>query len=551
MRLGYRLSFALIGATFLVNAIYGYIVIHEENRDLQKGLRHETWLIAATLQPAVEYALARDDRAQAQELLDGLGHQRILGSAVIGPDGMVLLRSQGMPDVEPLPGPDPSRVLADLAPQHAFVQLDGQRIFAFAVPLLDLQGKPKAVLTVYHFTRYLREGVRRELRGLLLSLVTGIVVTAVLVIVIVNKAVSRPIGRLMRKVTALRRGDFPPGAPEPDQELDPEWPDHGDEAEAEVAAAPEPDRERVRGDELRRLSAEFDHMASDLARSREALIAEAEKRLEVERGLRRFDRMATLGQLTSNLAHEVGTPLGVLRGRAEFLAGEVAGHPEARREVEIIIQQIDRITRTIERFLSAARMSSPSSERIVGDDLVRETAALVDLECRRQGIHLHVDAASGGAAVLGQRDGLMQVLLNLAVNGIQAMERGGELRLASRGARLRGSPALELSVADTGGGIPPEERRRIFEPFYSTRGTTGLGLFISRSIVREHGGITTLESEPGQGTTFRVVLPILDGQPVETASGANGATAADGHGADGPRHAGTNGGGTGGWPAES
>ncbi|HWN80745.1 MAG TPA: hypothetical protein VNM87_01495, partial [Candidatus Udaeobacter sp.] len=91
MRLGYRLSLALIGATLLVNAIYGYLVIHEENRDLQKGLRHETWIIAATLQPAVEYALARDDVAQAQELLDGLGHQRILGSAVIGQDGMVLL----------------------------------------------------------------------------------------------------------------------------------------------------------------------------------------------------------------------------------------------------------------------------------------------------------------------------------------------------------------------------------------------------------------------------------------------------------------------------
>lgn len=543
MRLGYRLSLALIGATLLVNAIYGYLVIHEENRDLQKGLRHETWIIAATLQPAVEYALARDDVAQAQELLDGLGHQRILGSAVIGPDGMVLLRSQGMPQGVPLPGPDPGRVLADLAPQHAFVHIDGQRIFAFAVPLLDLEGKPKAVLTVYHFTRYLREGVRRELKGLLLSLVTGIVVTAVLVIMIVNRAVSRPIGRLMRKVTALRRGDFPPpGESTSNPELDPEWPDHDAAAEAALVSEPAPEHDRQGGDELRRLSAEFDRMASDLARSREALIAEAEKRLEVERGLRRFDRMATLGQLTSNLAHEVGTPLGVLRGRAEFLAGEVSGQPEARREVDIIIQQIDRITRTIERFLSSARLSSPSSERIVVDDLVRETAALVDLECRRHGIHLHVEPAAGNAAVLGQRDGLMQVLLNLAVNGIQAMERGGELRLASRLSRLRGAPALEVSVADTGGGIPAEERRRIFEPFYSTRGTTGLGLFISRNIVREHGGITTLESEPGQGTIFRVVLPVLDGQ----AAGGNGAPG--GAPADATRSEGPNGGGAGGWP---
>ena len=120
----------------------------------------------------------------------------------------------------------------EIAPQHAFVHLAGQRIFAFSVPLLDLAGKPMAVLTVYHFTRYLREGVRRELRGLLLSLVTGIIVTAVLVIVIVNRAVTRPIGRLMRKVTALRRGDFPaPGQSAQGPELDLEWPD----AEGETA----------------------------------------------------------------------------------------------------------------------------------------------------------------------------------------------------------------------------------------------------------------------------------------------------------------------------
>jgi signal transduction histidine kinase len=228
--------------------------------------------------------------------------------------------------------------------------------------------------------------------------------------------------------------------------------------------------------------------------------------------MRRFDRMATLGQLTSNLAHEVGTPLGVLRGRAEFLAGEVADRPSARREIEIIIAQIDRITRTIERFLSAARPSSPKTEAIVGDDLVREAAALVELECRRQGIRLHVEPGAGTATVQGQRDGLMQVLLNLAVNGIQATERGGELRLASRVGELRGAPALELIVADTGSGVAREEQKRIFEPFYSTRGTTGLGLFISRNIVREHGGTTALESEPGRGTTFRVALPILDGK---------------------------------------
>jgi signal transduction histidine kinase len=252
-------------------------------------------------------------------------------------------------------------------------------------------------------------------------------------------------------------------------------------------------------------------MAEDLARSREALLEEAEKRLRVERDLRHFERMATLGQLTSNLAHEVGTPLGVLRGRAECLASEFSDRPEARREVESIIAQIDRITRTIERYLSASRPSPATAERVVGDDLVREAAALVDLECRRHGIELEVKPAAGEAAILGHRDGLMQVLLNLAVNGIQSMESGGALRLASRPGELRGTAALELEVSDTGPGISEEVQKRIFEPFYSTRGTTGLGLFISRSIVREHGGATAVESEPGGGSTFLVRIPLVNG----------------------------------------
>ena len=522
MRLGYRLSLALIAATFLVTTVYGVLAIREENRDLLNALKHETWITVATLQPAVEFALDRQDRSQVQELLDGLGHQRILGAAIYRPDGSVVIRSRDMPVVATTPAPDPRQVIAEMAPTHAFIDLAGRRVFAYAVPLQDMRGRASAVLAIYHLTDYLAEDIRKELRGLFISLLAVSVVNAGLVIFIVDRAVSRPIDRLIGQVTEIRRGEYR-------RELDP----------ADGGAAAGPGR-----DELGRLAAEFDRMAADLARSREALMDEAEKRLQVERGLRRFDRMATLGQLTSNLAHEVGTPLGVLRGRAEFLAGEVADRPEARRETEIIIAQIDRITRTIERFLSASRSSPPTAERIVGDDLVREVAALVDLECRRQGIRLQVKPAAGEEVVIsGHRDGLMQVLLNLAVNGIQAMSRGGELRLSSRRGELRGAAALEIEVADSGSGMSEEVKKRIFEPFYSTRGTTGLGLFISRNIVREHGGTTTVESESGRGTTFIVRLPMTDGRDGSAAGAAAPAPARAGVMAgvreDGKCHAGT------------
>ena len=533
MRLGYRLSFALIAASVLVTSIFGVLAIREEKRDLLDGMKRETWITVATLQPAVEFALVRQDSTQVQEFLDGLGHQRILGAAIYEPDGTPIIRSRGLPPLSGPPVPDPRQVIADLSPAHAMVDVGGERVFAYAVPLLDRRGRPSAVLAVYHLTAYLDEDLSRERLAILIALIASSVLTAGLVFFIVNRAVSRPIDGLIRKVTALRHADFPGRAPAASalaaatSEL--ADPFAAPAAPEEAALAAEDLPAAGGGDELGRLAGEFDRMAEDLARSREALIGEAEKRLSVERGLRRFDRMATLGQLTSNLAHEVGTPLGVLRGRAEFLLSEVTDRLEARREVEIILAQIDRITRTIERFLSASRSSPPVNAPIAGDDLLREAAALVDLECRRQGIRLTVDTAAGDAPIHGQRDGLMQVLLNLAVNGIQAMPEGGELRLAARRAELRGRPAIEFAVTDTGSGIPEDIQKRIFEPFFSTRGTTGLGLFISRSIVREHDGTTTVESTPGLGTTFRVRIPL--GEGVAGAAGGGAAAAAAGAGA--------------------
>ncbi len=531
MRLGYRLSFALIAASVLVTTLFGVLAMRDERRDLINTMKHETWITVATLQPAIEFALVRRDSTQVRELLDGLGHQRILGAAIFHPDGSLIIGSTALPVTSAPEEPDVHQVLAETEPAHAFIDMLGERVYAYSVPLLDQEGNPHAVLAVYHLTGYLEDDLARERLVLLVTLLAGSVITAGLVFFIVNRAVSRPIDGLIRKVTALRRGEFPgavtageessasadavePGAaPAASTPVGEPTPEPGPVAAAPVAAhvtretALQPNGQ---GDELGRLAHEFDRMAENLERSREALIEEAGKRIMVERGLRRFDRMATLGQLTSNLAHEVGTPLGVLRGRAEFLLSEVSDRPEARREVEIIIAQIDRITRTIERFLSVSRTSPHAPERIVGDELVREAAALVDLECRRQGIRLTVEPNAGDLAIRGQRDGFMQVLLNMAVNGLQAMAEGGELRIASRPAELRGIPALEFEVSDNGSGIPEEIKKQIFEPFFSTRGTTGLGLFISHSIVREHGGVTVVESEPGRGSTFTVRIPVTE-----------------------------------------
>jgi signal transduction histidine kinase len=235
--------------------------------------------------------------------------------------------------------------------------------------------------------------------------------------------------------------------------------------------------------------------------------------------------MATVGSIAAEIAHEVGTPLNVVTGRARAMARK-ADDPEAvQKNATIIAEQATRITRIIQRLLDFAR-------RRVGDtgpmpmpiDLAELAAGTLEflehqLDANRVGAELVKDKDVGPVA--GVRDQLQQVLLNLCMNAVQAMPTGGQLALRlSRVKRRR--PGLELApeqdyavleVADTGIGIADEDREKIFEPFYTSKsdsGGSGLGLAVSHGIVKDHDGwIDVLDNLPaGRGTVFKVFLPM-------------------------------------------
>jgi two-component system sensor histidine kinase PilS (NtrC family) len=222
--------------------------------------------------------------------------------------------------------------------------------------------------------------------------------------------------------------------------------------------------------------------------------------------LRLKDRMAAVGELAAGIAHEIGNPLAAISGSVQMLSPAAEPDPQKSKLLSIVLRESQRLDRTIKSFLQFARPRERSS---VWFDIARLLAEHVELlgnsPERSPAHHLVVDLDPPSARVLGDPDQISQIFWNLARNALKAMPDGGVLRIS--GELATGSYLLRVS--DTGRGMTPSERDKMFQPFHSffDQGT-GIGMAIVYRIVQEHGGRVTVESMPGAGTVIAVELPI-------------------------------------------
>jgi signal transduction histidine kinase len=312
---------------------------------------------------------------------------------------------------------------------------------------------------------------------------------------------------------------------------------------------------RERDDEVGDLADRFNDMTGSLREAREEILHGVDAKLALEARLRHSEKLATIGQLAAGIAHEVGTPLNVIGGRARTLERKSVDASltpgEVAKNAGIIATQTQRITKIIQQLLDFARR--PASTRTQVDlhsvakdclDFLEHQLATSRVEAKLRPFTIDSTRTDGSAVALlppehpivqGDSDQLQQVCLNLCVNAIQAMPSGGSLELATR-ALIRRRPGLDaadpgryvvLEVCDTGGGIPVADRERIFEPFYSTKqgegssskgGGTGLGLAVSVGIVKDHDGWMEIDNRAGGGTIFRVFLPASEAAELRAAA---------------------------------
>jgi two-component system NtrC family sensor kinase len=227
-----------------------------------------------------------------------------------------------------------------------------------------------------------------------------------------------------------------------------------------------------------------------------------------------------VGQLAAGIAHQIGTPLNVISGSAEYLMMEWGPDRPRPRELEIIVAQTDRITKLIQQLLNFARPTRIAVQPVKLNDLLREILGLTEHQIAKERITVTTDLQADLPAIAGDENQLEQAFLNIVINAWHAMPAGGTLTLRTRivsagdlprRAGRPAPPAVEVIIADTGIGIPAEHLPRIFDPFFSTKGVgrgTGLGLAITRRIVEDHRGTIEVASEVGRGTTFTIRLPV-------------------------------------------
>ncbi|MFH1810923.1 MAG: ATP-binding protein [Pseudomonadota bacterium] len=241
------------------------------------------------------------------------------------------------------------------------------------------------------------------------------------------------------------------------------------------------------------------------------LVAVALENSRLVERLRERDRLALLGEMAAGLAHEIRNPLGAIKSTVQYLEPDLA-RDETRQFYDIILSEVNRLERVVSQFLDYARPSSSTFAPFDLNDAIQRTLTLLQGSEIPEAVTVELQLADALPRVSGDIDQLRQVILNLVLNAVQAMRGSGRLSVHTE--HVASSMSADdghvvLRVGDSGAGIAPEVRARLFAPFFSTReGGTGLGLAICKRIIESHGGRIGVRSKPGEGAEFSVHLPV-------------------------------------------
>lgn len=256
---------------------------------------------------------------------------------------------------------------------------------------------------------------------------------------------------------------------------------------------------------------EFNRMAYNIEQqnnTREQLFTE---KINLEKSLRHTDKLASIGQLTSGLAHEIGTPLNVISGRAEQLLNTLQEEQPGAKALKIIIRQSERITKTMQQLLAFSRKPAAHFHEVSLEKTITEAFSLCQMKQRRTDPQIKLVLDLEDEIIFGDEDSLRQLFVNLMLNSFHVLGDGGTIVVHSF-VSLENDEKITISYKDDGPGIPLDNKERIFDPFFTTKDVgegTGLGLFMVTNIVQEHQGSIHLDTNVTDGTKFIITLPNL------------------------------------------
>lgn len=483
MKLSTRLLLPLLATVAAVMLAFGAWAIIQREDTLLAEAERETLAYARALGLALERTSRDPDLGDMEELIDRVDREpSIYGVRVYDTSGPVLYESSPLRGGRRAPAEAVREAVARNAATASTRSAEDGEAVSVLRPLRDDEGRVTAVLEVVQPLASVAAEQARIRQRFALNTLTLLLVVTLLVTWLVRRLVSDPLERFLEAVRALGGGEL----------------------SHRLAPA------TARG-ELGEVAGELNRMADRLQEARDDLVRGTEERVALERELRQSEKMAEVGRLAAGLAHEIGAPLHVIRGRADLLSRGDPGPEGRERNLRIIVEQIDRISLIVRNLLGYARRREP---RQVDADLVRIAQGVVDFvepEAERAGARLSMEAPGGAVPLRADPDLLHQVILNLVLNAVHAVEETGEEGRVR--VRVRGGDGVRLvEVEDDGAGVPEDLRERIFDPFFTTkdgRRGTGLGLSVARGIVEDHGGRIEFvaREDGGRGTCVRVTLP--------------------------------------------
>lgn len=482
MGLRLRLILVITIPLVLVVGVYGVLRLRAEQADLLADNRRLMGLTAKAIQITVENALRDRQVSDIRRLLAEIveGQEQIDRIRVFDRELRATLVSNPLSIGEQVPEDAVRRVLQAGWPEWFYQRRGTQPVLYYFVPVRGARGDIDGALEIVQLASSVEERVRAAAWDVAIRLGTLLVSVALLTGVVLQRQVLRPLTRLMEGIRRLGQGESgPPLSIE-------------------------------RADELGRVAAAFNTMAEQLDAARRKLMEESERALELERQVRHAQTLAVAGRLATALAHEVGTPLNIISGRAEVLLQGLPSDDRRREELSIIVGQIDRIAGIIRSLLDTVRPDLPKIQSVDVAAVLDRLLPLLRHAARRQHVMLGTDVPDALPAVLADPNQLQQLLINLVVNAIEAASDDGTVRIEAVVASDGDRPGVRLVVHDTGTGIPVDMRALVFEPFFTTKPPgrgTGLGLTICRDIVKEHRGRIDVGDAAGGGTAVSVWLP--------------------------------------------
>ena len=231
-------------------------------------------------------------------------------------------------------------------------------------------------------------------------------------------------------------------------------------------------------------------------------------RLRQNERMFRAEQLAVMGQFAAGIAHELRNPLTAIRSTVQFLAGDFSDDSEQKQFADGILEEVDRLNNIVGNLLSLARPADSSPQDIDVTEEIARCLSFIEARAKSQGIVLWADFSEGLPRVSFNPAELRQVLLNIIMNGLQAMPDGGTLSIGATPIG-EGSDRVLISITDQGEGIPAEMRSKVLEPFFTTKvGGTGLGLAICNSIVKRYNGEIWIDQAEERGTAVRIALPV-------------------------------------------